>query len=160
MHHYEHFWLDPKFWVAVSFVVARIARPSSSDPEGLELLAEALGLAGEVRRGAGELLDCGEVRTRHRRDRLHGADDHVAPLLLLDGGVRRGTDVLKALALGAKAVFVGRPAMYGLAVGGQAGVAHALELLRREIDVDLALLGCPDVTALTSDYLAREGDPT
>jgi len=73
--------------------------------------------------------------------------------LLLDGGVRRGTDVLKALALGAHAVLVGRPAIYGLAAGGQAGVAHALALLRREIDVDLALLGCPDVRALNRDYL-------
>jgi L-lactate dehydrogenase (cytochrome) len=74
--------------------------------------------------------------------------------ILLDGGIRRGTDVLKALALGAQAVFVGRPAMYGLAVGGEAGAAHALQLLRREIDVDLALLGCPDVALLNPDFLA------
>lgn len=77
--------------------------------------------------------------------------------VLLDGGVRRGTDVLKALALGARCVFVGRPAMYGLAVGGQAGAAKALELLRREIDTDLALLGCPAVRQLNTDYLIREG---
>lgn len=76
--------------------------------------------------------------------------------VLLDGGIRRGTDVLKALALGASTVLVGRPAMYGLAAAGQAGVARALELLRREIDVDLALLGCPDVALLDSDYLIRE----
>ncbi|UUZ62167.1 alpha-hydroxy-acid oxidizing protein [Polaromonas sp. P1-6] len=78
--------------------------------------------------------------------------------VLLDGGIRRGTDALKALALGAQCVFIGRPAMYGLAVGGKAGAARALELLRREIDVDLALLGCPDVTLLNPDYLTRE-DP-
>lgn len=74
--------------------------------------------------------------------------------IMLDGGVRRGTDVLKALALGAACVFVGRPAMYGLAVGGEAGVAHALNLLRREIDVDLALLGCPDIGELDRSFLA------
>ncbi|HVR54344.1 MAG TPA: alpha-hydroxy acid oxidase, partial [Pseudorhodoferax sp.] len=75
--------------------------------------------------------------------------------LLLDGGVRRGTDVLKALALGARAVLVGRPAMYGLAAAGQAGAAQALALLRREIDVDLALLGCTDVAALGPEWLCR-----
>jgi L-lactate dehydrogenase (cytochrome) len=72
--------------------------------------------------------------------------------------VRRGTDVLKALALGARCVFVGRPAMYGLAAGGQAGAVKALDLLRREIDTDLALLGCPDVRQLNPHYLIRDGD--
>lgn len=76
--------------------------------------------------------------------------------VLLDGGVRRGTDVLKALALGAHGVFVGRPAMYGLAAGGEAGAAHTLALLRREIDGDLALLGCPDVRQLGPDWLVRD----
>ncbi len=75
--------------------------------------------------------------------------------VMMDGGVRRGTDVLKALALGARCVFVGRPAMYGLAVGGEAGAAHALALLRREIDISLALLGCPDVNLLHRGHLAH-----
>lgn len=75
--------------------------------------------------------------------------------VMLDGGIRRGTDVIKALALGARCVFVGRPAMYGLAVGGEQGVAHALSLLRREIDVDLALLGCPDTASLEPGFLVR-----
>ena len=79
--------------------------------------------------------------------------------VMLDGGVRRGTDVLKALALGARLVFVGRPAMYGLAVGGEAGVARALELLRREVDTDLALLGCPDVRSLSPETLAPAARP-
>lgn len=74
--------------------------------------------------------------------------------VMLDGGIRRGTDVIKAVALGASCVFVGRPAMYGLAIGGEAGVAFALELLRREIDVDLALLGCPDTARLDRSFLA------
>ena len=75
---------------------------------------------------------------------------------LIDGGIRRGTDVLKALALGARCVFIGRPAMYGLAVGGEAGAARAIELLWREIDVDLALLGCPDIALLNPGHLVRE----
>jgi 4-hydroxymandelate oxidase len=62
--------------------------------------------------------------------------------VLLDGGVRRGTDVVKALALGAAAVAVGRPAVWGLAVGGEDGVARVLALLRNELDNALALCGC------------------
>src|SRR5919202_5920201 len=62
--------------------------------------------------------------------------------VLLDGGVRRGVDVLKALALGARAVMIGRAMVWGLAVGGEAGVADVLRMLREEIRLGLALLGC------------------
>lgn len=62
--------------------------------------------------------------------------------VLLDGGIRRGTDVLKALALGAQAVLVGRPIVYGLAVNGAFGVAHVLRLLRDEFEIAMALSGC------------------
>jgi isopentenyl diphosphate isomerase/L-lactate dehydrogenase-like FMN-dependent dehydrogenase len=68
--------------------------------------------------------------------------------VLVDGGVRRGTDVIKALALGAEAVLIGRPYVYGLAVGGQAGAARVLALLREEIEVSMALLGVDDVKKL------------
>jgi 4-hydroxymandelate oxidase len=63
--------------------------------------------------------------------------------LLVDGGIRRGTDVLKALALGAKAVLIGRPYMYALAAAGAVGVAHVLSLLRAELEVAMTLTGCP-----------------
>lgn len=62
--------------------------------------------------------------------------------LLLDGGIRRGTDVLKALALGASAVLIGRPVVYGLAVNGAFGVAHVLRVLRDEFEIAMALSGC------------------
>lgn len=62
--------------------------------------------------------------------------------VLLDGGVRRGTDVLTALALGARAVLIGRPAYWGLALDGARGVRHVIELLRAELEQALALLGC------------------
>lgn len=62
--------------------------------------------------------------------------------LLLDGGIRRGTDIVKALALGATAVGIGRPVLWGLAAGGERGVAEVLELLRTELDQALALCGC------------------
>ena len=71
----------------------------------------------------------------------------------LDGGVRRGTDIVKALALGARAVLVGRPVLWGLAAAGRAGVAAALGVLRRELDLAMALCGCPDVASITRDLV-------
>lgn len=68
--------------------------------------------------------------------------------VFLDGGIRRGTDVVKALALGAKACLIGRPWLYGLAVDGEQGVLHVLELLRDEIDRTLALVGRPSLRDL------------
>jgi 4-hydroxymandelate oxidase len=71
----------------------------------------------------------------------------------VDGGVRRGTDVVKALASGARAVLIGRPALWGLTVDGAAGVAATLGILRRELDLAMALCGCPDVASVTRDLL-------
>jgi len=73
--------------------------------------------------------------------------------VMVDGGFRRGADVLKAVAFGARMVFVGRPLMYAAAVGGQAGVRHAIGLLQGEIDRNLALLGCARLDELTRDRL-------
>jgi isopentenyl diphosphate isomerase/L-lactate dehydrogenase-like FMN-dependent dehydrogenase len=73
--------------------------------------------------------------------------------IFVDGGFRRGSDIVKAIALGADMVFLGRAAMYGLAAGGEAGVRRALQLLRAEIDRVLALLGCPGIEELGPHYL-------
>jgi len=69
--------------------------------------------------------------------------------VLMDGGIRRGGDVFKALALGAKAVLVGRPYIYGLAAAGATGVSHVLYLLRAELEVTMALAGCRDLAAIS-----------
>ncbi|MBD1942600.1 alpha-hydroxy-acid oxidizing protein, partial [Coleofasciculus sp. FACHB-712] len=75
--------------------------------------------------------------------------------VLVDGGIRRGTDVLKALALGAKAVLLGRPVLWGLAVGGEAGVRHVLELLRDELDLAIALSGCAKLQDIDSSLVLQ-----
>ena len=71
--------------------------------------------------------------------------------LLLDGGVRSGTDVVKAIALGASAVLVGRPQMHAMAVAGMAGAAHMMHILRAELELAMAQLGCRTV-----DEIGRE----
>jgi isopentenyl diphosphate isomerase/L-lactate dehydrogenase-like FMN-dependent dehydrogenase len=73
----------------------------------------------------------------------------------VDGGIRRGTDVLKAIASGARAVFVGRPVLWGLASFGEAGVKYVLEMMRQEFDTAMALSGCPTLNSITRDLLWR-----
>ncbi len=75
--------------------------------------------------------------------------------VILDGGVRRGTDVLKALALGAKACMTGRPFLYGLAAGGGAGVERAFEIFAEELRRDMMLAGCPTVASVGPDLVRR-----
>jgi L-lactate dehydrogenase (cytochrome) len=101
----------------------------------------------------------GVIVSNHGGRQLDGA---VAPLralpgvkaeagsmtVMMDSGIRRGTDVLKALALGAQFVFVGRPFLYAAVVAGDEGVAHAIKLLREEIDRDMALIGVPSLAQM------------
>jgi 4-hydroxymandelate oxidase len=75
----------------------------------------------------------------------------------LDGGVRSGTDILIALALGARAVVIGRPAMWGLAVGGGDGVARVLHALREELAEDAGMCGIADIADVPSDLIASTG---
>lgn len=73
--------------------------------------------------------------------------------VLIDGGIRRGTDVLKALALGARAALVGRPVLWGLTLGGEAGVRGVLEHIRGELDLAMALAGCARLADVTRDLV-------
>jgi isopentenyl diphosphate isomerase/L-lactate dehydrogenase-like FMN-dependent dehydrogenase len=77
--------------------------------------------------------------------------------VLFDGGIRRGTDVLKALALGARAAMSGRAVLWGLAAGGEEGARQVLELLRAEIEVGLKLLGCASSAEVTRAHVRRAG---
>ncbi|OGA19723.1 MAG: alpha-hydroxy-acid oxidizing enzyme [Betaproteobacteria bacterium RIFCSPLOWO2_02_FULL_63_19] len=130
-----------------------------------KLVVKGILRADDARRAREEGAD-GIVVSNHGGRQLDGA---IAPLrvlpevveaakeavVMMDGGIRRGTDVLKALALGAKFVFTGRPMLLAAAVAGEEGVRHAIALLRQEIDRDLALLGCADISALGRDMLAE-----
>jgi isopentenyl diphosphate isomerase/L-lactate dehydrogenase-like FMN-dependent dehydrogenase len=74
--------------------------------------------------------------------------------VLFDGGIRRGTDVVKALALGARAVQIGRPVVWGLATDGQKGVTHVFNILQQELDVAMALCGCRSLDEITPDLIS------
>lgn len=85
---------------------------------------------------------------------LPGIRDAVGEMpLIVDGGLRRGTDIVKAIALGADFAFLGRPFAYALAAAGQPGVRHAIGLLSKEIDVTLGLLGVTSLKELGSEFL-------
>ena len=73
----------------------------------------------------------------------------------MDGGIRSGQDVLKALCLGAKGTYIGRPFLYGLGAAGKAGVTQALEIIRKELDMTLALCGKRDIKDASRDMLHR-----
>jgi isopentenyl diphosphate isomerase/L-lactate dehydrogenase-like FMN-dependent dehydrogenase len=79
--------------------------------------------------------------------------------IMMDSGIRRGTDVLKALALGAKFVFIGRPFLYAASVAGEAGVHHAARLLREEISRDMAMLGISSLAEMTRELLVPSRGP-
>jgi 4-hydroxymandelate oxidase len=76
----------------------------------------------------------------------------------MDGGIRRGTDVLKALALGARAVLIGRPVQWGLATGGEAGILRMVELMARELHSAMALCGCRSPAEVSRAIVRRNPD--
>ena len=104
----------------------------------------------------GRQLDSGEP-TLFALPRIADAIGGRIPVLM-DGGVRRGTDVVKALCLGATAVMIARPYLWGLAIGGQRGVADVLGLLRAEVERTLALLGRPTISALERSAIGPSPD--
>jgi L-lactate dehydrogenase (cytochrome)/(S)-mandelate dehydrogenase len=77
--------------------------------------------------------------------------------ILLDSGVRRGSDILIALALGARLTLFGRPMLFGAAAGGEEGVRHALALMRREVDIVMGQIGVPELAAIGSHSLWPPG---
>jgi isopentenyl diphosphate isomerase/L-lactate dehydrogenase-like FMN-dependent dehydrogenase len=99
----------------------------------------------------GRQLDCVSATLRVLPEVVAAVNGRIE--VLMDGGVRRGTDIVKALCLGARAVLCGRAYAYGLAAAGEAGVTRAIEILREDVKRTLILLGCPSVAALDSSYV-------
>ncbi len=121
-----------------------------------KLLVKGLVRADDAQRAVAHGADA-VVVSNHGGRQLDGAPSGIAALpaisealegkvpVLVDGGIRRGSDVVKAMALGASACIIGRAGLYGLAAGGQAGVERVIDILQKEIDITLALLGVPDI---------------
>jgi len=131
-----------------------------------KLLLKGVLHAGDAERALAAGFD-GLVLSNHGGRQLDGAISALDALpevarvvggrvsILVDGGVRRGSDIAKAVALGAEGVLLGRAPVYGLAAGGEAGVAHALAILADELDRTLALTGCTSVSGLSQDLVAQ-----
>lgn len=114
--------------------------------------AKKMGLAGiVVSNHGGRTLDClpATIEVLPQIRKLVGKDLTI----LLDSGIRRGTDIFKAIALGADAVLIGRPQLHGLAVAGALGVAHMLRLFIEEFEITMALMGCPTINDITTDCI-------
>jgi L-lactate dehydrogenase (cytochrome) len=104
----------------------------------------------------GRQLDCVSASLRALPEVVAAVNGKTE--VLMDGGVRRGTDIVKAICLGARAVLCGRAYAYGLAAAGEAGVTRAIEILREDVKRTLVLLGCPSVAALDSSYVRMPKD--
>lgn len=99
----------------------------------------------------GRQLDCVAASLRALPEVVDAVGDRA--VVLMDGGVRRGSDIAKAICLGARAVLIGRAYAYGLGAAGEAGVARALQILRADLDRVLKLLGCASVPELNRSYV-------
>ena len=151
--------IDPSLtWREVEWFVKTVQMPvfvkGVLHPEDARIAVKC-GVSGIiVSNHGGRQLD-GAIATLDALPEIVSAMQDKSLDIIVDGGIRRGTDILKAMALGAKMVLVGRPVLWGLAVDGEAGAHAVLELLRREFDTALALIGCPRAVDLNSDFVTR-----
>ena len=158
VHHVPDMDASPYSWADIEHLRANWSGP---------LLVKGVLTGDDARRAVQSGAD-GVIVSNHGGRQLEGAPATIRVLpevveavgaeavVLLDSGVRRGGDVVKAVALGADAVLIGRAYLYGLAAGGQPGVARVLELLRSEMARTMALMGCPSVSALDRGWVRLE----
>jgi 4-hydroxymandelate oxidase len=149
-------WEASLTWEAVSWLRSLTALP---------ILLKGVLTADDAERAAAEGAG-GIIVSNHGGRQLDGAVATIDALpdiaervdgrlaILLDGGIRRGTDVLKALALGAQAVLIGRPYLWGLAVAGEEGVRSVLGMLRSELELAMALAGAPRIPDVTRSLVS------
>ena len=106
----------------------------------------------------GRQLDCVSASLQALPEIVSAVGSQIE--VLMDGGIRRGTDIVKAICLGARAVLIGRAYAYGLAAAGEAGVTRALEILRDDVERTLRLLGCESISRLNSSYVSSRFNST
>ena len=148
---------SPFTWDDVVWIRTRWAQPlvvkGVLSAHDARLAADAGADAVIVSNHGGRQLDGAPATARVLPEVVDAVGDRIE--VLMDGGVRRGGDVIKALALGARAVLVGRAYLYGLAASGQRGVEEVLDALRAEMARDMRLLGCPSVAELDRSWVER-----
>ncbi|WP_151448651.1 alpha-hydroxy acid oxidase [Lacisediminimonas profundi] len=144
---WEHLRWIRKYWPG------KIVLKGVAHPEDARLAVEC-GLDGViVSNHGGRQLD-GAQASLHALPAVVAAVPADFPVMV-DGGFRRGTDILKAIALGARMVFIGRPMIHAAAAHGEQGVARLIEILKTEVDTNLALLGCTDLRELDGRYITK-----
>ncbi len=151
---------DPRLsWKEVGWVKDRFGGPvivkGVLDPEEARAAVNAGADAIVVSNHGGRQLDGAPSSIRVLPEMVEAVGDKVE--VFMDGGIRSGQDLLKALALGAKGVFIGRPILYGLGAGGEAGVTKALRIIEKEADITMALLGERDVRTVGTHNIYRNG---
>jgi 4-hydroxymandelate oxidase len=144
-------WRDLEWLQSITTLPVLVKGVVRGDDAQLALQHGAAGVI--VSNHGGRQLDASITTARALPEVAAALDGRCA--LLVDGGIRRGTDVLKAIALGADAVLLGRPVLWGLTTGGEEGVARVLQLLRDECDLAMALMGCRSIAEVTADLIAR-----
>jgi L-lactate dehydrogenase (cytochrome) len=159
-------WTDEQFdprlsWEDVAWVKeawgGKLILKGILDPEDARMAADTGADAIIVSNHGGRQLDGARSAISALPGIVEAVGDKVE--VHLDGGIRSGQDVLKALAWGAKGTYIGRAFLYGLGAGGRAGVTRALEIIARELDVTMALCGRRDVRTIDADVLDRAPDP-
>ncbi len=143
-------WKDLEWLLSVSKLPVLVKGIVRADDAREAVRCGAAGVI--VSNHGGRQLDTAQPTIRVLPEIVEAVGDEVD--VLIDGGIRRGTDVIKALALGARAVQVGRPVLWGLAVDGEEGVRNVLELLRSELDLAMALCGCRSLAEIRRDLIA------
>lgn len=142
-------------WATLEFLIKESALPviikGILNPEDAKKCAAIGAQAIIVSNHGGRVLDS-LPSTISILPKIRSAIDKDFPLIL-DSGIRRGTDVFKALALGADMVMIGRPQLYALAIAGSLGVAHMVQLLQQELEITMALTGCRTINEISSQHI-------
>ncbi|KAA8514909.1 hypothetical protein F0562_018088 [Nyssa sinensis] len=148
-------WKDVKWLQTITHLPILVKGVLTAEDAGLSVQAGAAGII--VSNHGARQLDYAPATIMALEEVVKAAQGRVP--VFLDGGVRRGTDVFKALALGASGIFIGRPVLFSLAADGEAGVKKVLQMLRDEFELTMALSGCRSLNEITRDHIVTPWDP-